>query len=350
MSHVSQQAIEEVNKMRSLTSHAPYSCHVRKLAMMQSSKYSVYNEMYKEQLEYVYAKCGLQGPTAIPESVEIVQPQEPPFCLSGKRYKTKVGDSCESIANSTSVSGAALYMGNQDLITDCSDIQAGLSICLPLTCITHHLQPSDTCFSVERSRGIGFGMLQRYNSWIDSACTNLQTGTGFYGKTICVSPQGGESVNPPTPPVVDGSPKTSDGYTRVKTPPPVGATVAKGTTMICGKWHLVSQDDSCVKICLTNGIDTTLFHQVNPSLAAGEDCTSSLKVGTALCTGPNYEWRNPAQVPSPTESQIPDQTSSQIVSQTASQTTSPTISQDGTCGGLQGYICTGYMDGECCSA
>lgn len=326
--------------------------------MMQSSSYSVYNKMYKEQLEYVYAACGLQGPTEIPKSVEIISSSEPPFCLSGKRYTTKTGDSCESVANSTSVSGAALYMGNQDLVTDCTDIQPGLSICLPLTCITHYLQPSDTCFSVERSLGIGFGMLQRFNSWVDSACTNLQTGTGFYGKTICISPQGGEFVNPPKLPVIDGSPTISDGYTRVKIPPPVGATVANGTTMICGKWHLVRQDDSCVKICLTEGIDTMLFHQVNPSLAAGEECSSSLEIGTALCTGPNYEWRNPAQVPSPTTIQLPDQTLSQTASETSQLTASPsagqdtslTISKDGTCGGAQGYTCTGFIDGECCSA
>ena len=89
--------------------------------------------MYKEQLGYVYSKCGLQGPTAIPKSVEILQPVEPPFCLSGKRYTTKPGDTCESVANSTSVSGATLYMGNQDLITNCADIPSGLSLCLPLT-------------------------------------------------------------------------------------------------------------------------------------------------------------------------------------------------------------------------
>jgi hypothetical protein len=141
--------------------------------MMQSTSYLVYNEMYKEQLEYVYSKCGLQGPTAIPKSVEIVQPVELLFCLSGKQYTMKAGDTCESIANSTSVSGATLYMGNQDLITNCADISPGLSLCLPLTCVTHYLQPLDTCFSVEKSRGIGFGLLQQYNSWVDSACTNL---------------------------------------------------------------------------------------------------------------------------------------------------------------------------------
>jgi hypothetical protein len=120
--------------------------------------------------------------------------------------------------------------------------------------------------------------------------------------------------------------------------------------MICGKWHLVSEDDSCVKICLTDGIDTALFYVANPSLAADEGCTALLKVGTVLCTGPNYEWCNLAYIPSPTESQLPSQTLSQTSSQTASPTASKIVSQDGTCSGEQGYTCTGFVDGECCLA
>lgn len=49
------------------------TCYLRKLAMMQASPYSVYNEDYKQQLEYVYTKCGGSGPTAIPPS-----PDSPP--------------------------------------------------------------------------------------------------------------------------------------------------------------------------------------------------------------------------------------------------------------------------------
>lgn len=278
-----------------------HTCNVRRLAVMQSSQYSIYDEYYKEQLEYVYAQCKLTGPTAIPDPLDTVQPEPPSYCLSNKRYNTKQGDTCQSIASSNSVSSAGLYMANQELLKDCSNVTPGLTVCLPMTCITHNLQPDETCFSVEKSLGLEFGLVQRYNSWLDVACTNLQPATDFYGKVICVSPQGGQFVTPSEPVIPKPTtPTPVDGYTKAKVPPPEGAVVAQGTTMECGKWHVVVNGDSCVKICLTNGIETSLFHEVNLSLAAGDECDSSLKEQTALCAGPTYQWKDPPETGSST--------------------------------------------------
>jgi hypothetical protein len=260
--------------------------------MMQSSQYSIYDAVYKKELEYVYAQCGLTGPTDIPPPLEKVQPAPLPYCLTGKRYSTKQGDTCESIAKSNSASAAAIYMGNQDLIKDCAKVTAGVSVCIPMTCITYQVQPGDTCFTIERSQGLAPGVLLQYNSWLDAGCTNLQSATGFYGKSICASPQGGSFVNPTAPAVPNPTPNPSDGYSRDKVAPPEGAVVAQGTTMECGKWHVVAIDDFCVKICLTSGIDTDLFHQVNPSLEGGAACDASLKAKTALCVGPMYSWKD----------------------------------------------------------
>jgi LysM repeat protein len=268
-----------------------HTCHVRRLALMQSSQYSVYDEYYKEQLEYVYSQCNLTGPTDILESFDTAEPAPPSFCLSDMRYTTKEGDTCESISKSTSVSSATLYMGNQNLLKDCSSVTPGLSICLPVTCTTHYLQKSETCFSIEMSLGLEFGAVQRFNSWLDMYCTNLHSATGWYGKLICVSPQGGAFPTLDRPLVPDLTPGRADGYTRANTVPPKGVNVAEGTTMRCGKWHVVAASDTCVKICLTNLIETGLFHEVNPSLATGSDCDASLKEKTALCTGPTYMWK-----------------------------------------------------------
>jgi hypothetical protein len=269
-----------------------HTCNVRRLALMQASRYSVYDENYKEQLEYVYAQCGFNGPTDIPQPLDEEQPVIPPYCLSGKRYITRGSDTCESIANSSSVSAAYLYMGNQDLVKNCSNINSELSVCLPITCITHHVQPSETCFSIEKTLSLEFGLVQRFNSWIDAGCTNLQSATEFYGKVICVSPQGGTFKDPETPPASSPTPVPADGYTKEKVSPPDGVKVADGTTMQCGRWHVVAAEDSCAMICLANQIDTGLFHEVNPSLADGADCNPSLKVETALCAGPTYSWKS----------------------------------------------------------
>ena len=105
---------------------------------MQSSSYSVYNDLYKSQLEYVYVQCGGKGPTGIPPSPNVI-PQKPPataYCATGKRYTTKQGDTCDTIASSANASAAALYMGNQDLIRNCASVSPGMTLCIPLTCAT----------------------------------------------------------------------------------------------------------------------------------------------------------------------------------------------------------------------
>jgi hypothetical protein len=71
------------------------------------------------------------------------------------------------------VSAAGVYMGNQDLLKDCANVTPGLSVCLPLTCVTHELQQSETCFSIERSLGLEDGMIRQFNSWLDAGYTNL---------------------------------------------------------------------------------------------------------------------------------------------------------------------------------
>ncbi|KAF2012850.1 carbohydrate-binding module family 50 protein [Aaosphaeria arxii CBS 175.79] len=266
-----------------------HTCHVRRLAMMQSSQYSTYDEFWKSQLEYIYAQCGGNGPTTLPPPLEQPQPEPAPYCLTGKRYTTKAGDTCESIANSTSVSAAALYMGNQAILKDCSLVDPGINVCLPATCQTYYVRPDDTCVSIERGLGLDYGQVREYNSWIKLDCSNLQGATNYYGKIICVSPQGGTWSGTIPAPAPTSNPTLPDGYSNFATPPPSGATVADGTTLNCGKWHVVVAGDSCSGICLQGGITAGLFHLVNPSTTS-DNCDSSLKAGSALCVGPTYMW------------------------------------------------------------
>ncbi|KFA47941.1 hypothetical protein S40293_09126 [Stachybotrys chartarum IBT 40293] len=210
------------------------------------------------------------------------------ICLTGRRYTRRTGDTCESIARSNGVSAVALYMGNQNIMPDCSSVQPNVSICFPMTCDLHFIQPSDTCVSIDWSLGLGIGHLRRYNSWINSACTNLHSATDFYGKVICVSPQGGSFTGTAAPPQETSGPR--DGYTRDVVEPPGTVPVAERTTLNCGRWHAVTVEDMCASICIRNGSIKGLFHDVNPSLAASDGCIESLQPGRALCVGPTYYW------------------------------------------------------------
>ena len=273
---------------------------------MQSSSYSMYDETYKWNLEYIYARCGGKGPTALPPPLPsaAAAPPPPAYCVSGARRTTKAADTCDSIAAAAGVSAAALYMGNQDLVRDCRAVAPGLALCLPLPCVTYRVRPGDTCGSIEVALGLEVGALRRYNAWIGAACDGLQEATDFYGKTICAGPQGGAftATAPPArgtgaPPSGGSGGSAGGGFAAAAVPPPQGVPVAAGTTLGCGRWHVVSapgaEEETCSAICLREGMPFNLFLSVNPSLRA-DDCTASLKARTALCVLPTYDWETAA--------------------------------------------------------
>ncbi|KAH2000894.1 hypothetical protein KXV97_007434, partial [Aspergillus fumigatus] len=149
-------------------------CYVERLQMMQRTPYSVYDEYYQTVLKTVHERCGLTGPTDIPPSPITLPEQEEPICLSGTKLTTVEGDTCDSIAQTNGLSSAALYMGNQDQIYNCSKIEANLNLCLPLPCgQTYVLQPDDTCTSIESATSLQVGDLRAFNPWISFACDNL---------------------------------------------------------------------------------------------------------------------------------------------------------------------------------
>ncbi|KAL5048229.1 hypothetical protein BDW71DRAFT_205766 [Aspergillus fruticulosus] len=266
-------------------------CYVERHRMMQRSPYSAYDDYYKSRLEAINKRCGLSGPTDVKEIPLDPLPTEESICLSEKTHTTSDGDTCTSIAKANSVSSAALYMGNQDLIQWCSSIKSGLELCLPLPCEeTYDLQPSDTCSSIEFAFKLKRGDVRKYNPWVSHNCANIHIASKIYGTVICLSPQGGEYINDKQG--TGTVPSTSNGYINDVVLPPTNATVAEGTTMNCGRWHEALDSESCVAICLQDSITHDLFVAVNPSLDS-DDCTASLQVGKTYCTGPAYTWDEP---------------------------------------------------------
>ncbi|KAH6871829.1 hypothetical protein B0T10DRAFT_590608 [Thelonectria olida] len=266
-----------------------HTCYVRRLAMMQSSQYSLYDEYYKEELELVYKTCGGSGPTDILPPLK-EEEAETDFCLTSKYYTTKEGDTCDSISKASGVSGALLYMGNQNAIGDCRKVPAGLKLCLPMTCKTYYVQPGDTCFGIETSLGLPWDDVQFYNSWINRACTDLQTATDFYGKSICISALGDLSSVAEVS-SIQRKISSANGPTVVRLAPPEDAEVAEGTTLNCGRWHIVTKSDTCKDICKAYDICVgNIMYDINPSLPGRAECTASLIPGVALCVAPISGW------------------------------------------------------------
>ncbi|KAJ6007783.1 hypothetical protein N7540_011759 [Penicillium herquei] len=167
-------------------------CYTERLQMMQRTPYSAYDDYYQTVLEAINTRCGLDAPTEILEIPRDEPEKETKFCASDENYTTVEGDTCTSIAKAKSLSSAALYMGNQDLILECGSLSAGLTFCLPFTCeTTYSIQSSDNCSDIEYAFSLNTYDLRKFNPWISYDCDNLQVASKIYGTNICLTPQGG---------------------------------------------------------------------------------------------------------------------------------------------------------------
>ncbi|KAI7770035.1 hypothetical protein ACKAV7_008062 [Fusarium commune] len=278
------------------------TCYVKRFATMQSSPYSLYNEAFKEQLEYIYSKCGLKGPTQIPASVSPDQEDTSFDCGTDEWYTTSdAKETCNSVALKHSVSSAALFNANQYRLSNCNvrtTIGAGTKLCIPPTCPrTYILRPDENCFSIEynRTNQLRFGDVQLYNPWVGFDCIDLQPLTFVYGTVLCFGPQFGQ-YNSSTNVTDTTTPQVQDPYTYDKIAPPKGAKVPKGTTERCGGWHVADKADSCARIFAPVGIHIDLFLEVNTDLGDAQKCSDNLAVGNAYCVRPNYDWKVPFPV------------------------------------------------------
>lgn len=259
--------------------------------MMQRSSYSFYDEEFQSQLKVVNKVCGLNAPTGMPPSLDSPPEFLPdPICSSNQTYTTASGDTCDSIALKYSVSSAGLVMANSRQLMMCNGLAANMELCLPTSCATTYvLKSNDTCSSIERTESYTPGSVRQYNSWVEWDCSNLQSVTDAWGHVICLAGQGGNYTATAPIPGVTLTPGGSSGYSELIVDPPSNATVAPGTTMKCGKWHVASGDESCAQICVQESITSTLFLQVNPSLPSS-GCSEALVIGNAYCVSPNAGW------------------------------------------------------------
>lgn len=273
----------------SLATRCSY-CFKQKYKMMQASPYTGYDEVSKNRLHIVYMLCFDAGPLDIPTPLYRFPPEPEPICLSETTYTVKYGDTCDTIALQYGVASAALQSGNRELIQDCSRLQPGDVLCLPLSCEKiYTLQDNDTCFSIDMTQDVEYGGTRKYNPWIDMYCSNLQTTRRIIGSVICLSPQGGTSEF-----VGDNThtdPAKGNGYTHKAINPPENSTVAEGSAWFCGRWHTAKAGETCATICMEDNIPFGLFLEVNPSLSQA-DCDGSLKEGLTYCTGPDYFWND----------------------------------------------------------
>ncbi|KAH6857100.1 pectate lyase superfamily protein-domain-containing protein [Chaetomium sp. MPI-CAGE-AT-0009] len=276
-------------------------CFTARVRMMQQSTYSVYNTVpwYQRALEAIRARCSLALPDDVPPPL-IEVPTPSPFCVSDKYYTIQAGDDCNSIALANSVSSASVVDAAKavgDVVGGCSGLPVGLEICLPLTCTTYSVAPTDSCITISAIAGIRDVAL--YNRWIDPSCDNLHEANSTLGQVVCISPVGGAYV-PGTATNTSGIPHGgSVGTSPIAVAPPDNATPAPGTVTTCGRWHVGEDGDTCAYITMTYKIGLDLFAGMNPSIDTNSTsgCSPSIVPGHAYCV--SLVWAPPDTAPAP---------------------------------------------------
>ncbi|KAI8660440.1 hypothetical protein NCS57_01021400 [Fusarium keratoplasticum] len=262
-------------------------CYSGRLKMMQASPYSYYKKepFYQDALKAAVSRCSLSNqPTTTKDSPFPSESAEPAFCLSNVKHTIQPGDTCDSLAVKYSVSSAAIFMGNPDIL-DCNDMVQGVSICLPLQCSTYKLQPGDSCMSVSVATGLQPADIRFLNPWIHELCGNIQSAQETLGSVICTTTPGGKyehDVN-----TTSSDPAYSE-YADKAVPPPKGASLAEETTEDCGRWYTVQKGDDCALVLVQHHISLPLFTAANPSVSR-DNCTTDLIPGRTYCVGPTKQ-------------------------------------------------------------
>lgn len=267
-------------------------CLRNRLEMMQANQYSAYQtyDYYGQLLQYAVSQCSFSAPTTTQPPVISKTPDPIALCASGNTYTAAAGDTCDSIALQNDVASASLFIGNSNIL-DCTNVTAGTVVCLPFTCQTYELLPTDDCWSITIAQNLGLTSLQTYNSWIDAACSNIQKTGRVYGRVLCLS-QPGDPYLPGVSTNTSTFPGQGSGTSSTKVPPSANQTVAPGTTLDCGEWYTVASQDSCAMIAIEFDISLDLMVAANPSIDAS-NCDGSLTVGLTYCVAPVPNWKTP---------------------------------------------------------
>ncbi|KAJ7228438.1 LysM domain protein [Mycena pura] len=257
-------------------------CVLGLMNQAQGTAFSNFSPLHVDDWVAVQQSCGVSFPTDVQPPVAnlstpiVANSTGTSQCLSGNLYTVQSGDNCQTIAASKNVATGTLQSIN-NIFPDCSNLFAGVQICIPQPCQAYLVKPGDTCWSIASARGITVTALLGYNPTINPSCTNLLSGFN-----ICLSPAAGTY----TPTTIAGATVTKTDTFATSTVPPPGPTPFR-TTPNCGKYYQVKTNDFCQLISLNASVPLDLFEEINPSIDAGCD---NLVPGFWYCVEPTADW------------------------------------------------------------
>lgn len=150
------------------------------------------------------------------------------------------------------------------------------------------------------SHGTSWKNVIDWNIGIDIRCSNIWSTNPFWGRVLCLSAPGGEFIPPPpgngTTPGnggIGGPGGNGEGYSDRVVDPPQGASVAEGTTKLCGEYVQAQEGKGCETILAGKSVTMKLFLDVNPSLGkVAIECSDNLVAGKWYCLHPHRSWND----------------------------------------------------------
>ncbi|KAF8537777.1 hypothetical protein BDD12DRAFT_780083 [Trichophaea hybrida] len=173
-------------------------------------------------------------------------------CPSGKHYTVVSGDTCQTIAEKENVATEPIMVLN-GLNAQCTDLQLGASICVPVACPTYKVQQGDTCNGIAAAHGISTANFFLYNPTINSDCGNMLAGLNY-----CIGPDAKAPAK-----------RTKKMIRRASAPPKCPF----------GKYNVIS-GDSCQQIAAKTNTAAEAIIAANPLI--NSQCTN-LAIGQIIC-------------------------------------------------------------------
>ncbi|KAL0950101.1 hypothetical protein HGRIS_010102 [Hohenbuehelia grisea] len=249
------------------------SCSVQSLVQSAQSVFGYDPTFATDVWPTIQSKCKITTGITDPGQayLNITSPDPGPrICQSGQTYTVKSEDSCQTIADSKSISTNDLISINS-ILPGCREIQVGQVLCLPLSCSTYTVKLGDTCASIVAAQGVEvtYARLLQWNPTLDPYCSNL-----IAGVNICIRTPGAAFT-----PISSAAVGIPTG-TLITTAMPAPTNTAPGAPTDCGRWYVVQPGEDCNTVVLSQGITMDDFKAANPQINA--NCTNLWAV-TAYC-------------------------------------------------------------------
>ncbi|KAF4534766.1 LysM domain-containing protein [Lasiodiplodia theobromae] len=238
------------------------ACFLKSLRLQAGSPYFEGPAIASMSLyESMTSSCGVTGQPLTTTTLDFYtqEPTTTPTPCAGTTYSIQPSDDCFSISTTQGI-GTAWLLSDNDLPAWCADFPTSGDLCLTNSCKVFTVTANDTCTSIARASNITEAQLHAWNPIIDFGCYNLDSMTGAQ---LCISAPGTNFVPPTTTDLAPITPTT---------PATVPTDAAPDSNQNCGRWYDVQPGDYCNLLTLKFGISLDDFIFLNPSINV--NCTN----------------------------------------------------------------------------